>query len=301
MRRAHIYWVGMAIFGLAIGLPFAWGFSQFHRSSQPHEEPHTYRHPPIIQSEKAQTTPKQPNDHDWWGPEAWLLYVTVPLMIFTGLLYKSTSALALDTRKASAKALAASTKAMNLANREFEATHRPWISIKSMAPVSSFVIDDGGAHVAIEFVLENVGKSPAVNVTVSAEMRPVIGLGFGVKEQNDICERERSNPPEIGPFGHTLFPGQTFTIKVRMTIPPEDIDRLRTERGPRPKLFGPFIVGCVGYKFTFAEGHHQTGFISHLRRSDPESNSGRLFVAEDGHIPSLELILSPSYVGSFAD
>jgi hypothetical protein len=190
---------------------------------------------------------------------------------------------------------------VRLAREEFTATHRPWVSIKSMTAVSPLVIDEGGAHVTIQFILENVGGSPAVNVTVASEMGPNVGADFGVKEQRDLCQRERDGSPEIGPFGHTLFPDQTFTIDVPVYIPPETMDALRPEKGSRLKLFGPFIVGCVSYKFTFVEGYHQTGFILALRRRDPNSPAGRIFPVEDGEIPMADLILTPSYVGSFAD
>jgi hypothetical protein len=132
-------------------------------------------------------------------------------------------------------------------------------------------------------------------------MGPNVGADFGVKEQRDLCQRERDGSPEIGPFGHTLFPDQTFTIDVPVYIPPETMDAPRPEKGSRLKLFGPIIVGCVSYKFTFVEGYHQTGFILALRRRDPNSPAGRIFPVEDGEIPMADLILTPSYVGSFAD
>jgi len=102
LRRTHVFWVGCATFGLAIGLPAGWGLSHFYHPQQGSSR---------SISNPAQEQADGHKAHDWQSPEAWLVYITGALALATGLLYWSTKTLATDADRASKKALAASTKA----------------------------------------------------------------------------------------------------------------------------------------------------------------------------------------------
>lgn len=102
LRRTHVFWVGCAIFGLAIGLPAGWGLLQFHKPQQGSGG---------SSGNPAQQQPDGHKAHDWMSPEAWLVYITGALAVATFLLFWSTKRLATDADRSSKKALAASTKA----------------------------------------------------------------------------------------------------------------------------------------------------------------------------------------------
>jgi hypothetical protein len=100
--------VGMAVDGLSVGLPVLWSFSQFHHphpqesgggnAGKPDSNVPSHGTP----SGNSKASPQQENGHkphDWDGPEAWLVYITAPLALFTGLLYLSTRRLAADSKQ----------------------------------------------------------------------------------------------------------------------------------------------------------------------------------------------------------
>lgn len=142
-------------FGLAIGLPLGWGLSQFHPSNEHQRASDSAQHAKATpdasgESNKPEAAPKQPEYHrDWWGPEAFLVYVTVPLMVFTGFLFKSTRDLARDARRSSASAL-------KMAREEYIASHRPRMRVREFKMIGP---GDGNA---IRWTLSNVGGSNAV-------------------------------------------------------------------------------------------------------------------------------------------
>lgn len=182
------------------------------------------------------------------------------------------------------------------------ATNRPWVSV-DIGIGSDLVYDtEGNARITINFLLKNVGKSPAANVQIIPKIAVIFGDSKSI--QKEIAAAVRMKPPGLGNLGVTLFPGDTQLHAQSLPISRADIDafnkKMAADYGEMSigTAFLPTLVGCVDYKFTFTEGHHQTGFILDLRRRDPATpNAAFGFDIKDGNVAANRLSLIQGFIG----
>jgi hypothetical protein len=214
---------------------------------------------------------------------------TVVLAISTILLWNATRNLGKDTRDS-----------IKVAQKDFTATHRPWVSV-DLAVASDLTYDtQGDAHIAINFTLKNTGHSPAANVSVEAAMfTPSQTRHDAIAAQNEMCGNVRKQAPTRGRLGHTIFPGDVFAVQLILPIPRKDIEAA-IGHSEESKWFAPTLIGCVDYKFTFEDGHHQTGFYADLHKHAP-NNPANMFNADEGSVPAAHIQLVHGFIGGYAD
>jgi hypothetical protein len=141
IKRAVAFWIGFAIYGLAIGLPTWWGFSQFHPPAS---------HSPQAQGDKAaQRDPKEEADEK-------IADYTLALAVFTGVLTLATIGL-----------MGATFFQLRLGRQEFIATHRPILRARR------FYINrlTDGHPIKVEFEIANIGDSEAQGVIVHLQVK----------------------------------------------------------------------------------------------------------------------------------
>ena len=198
-----------------------------------------------------------------------------------------------DTLKALAKTDAAIEQTRRLADAAgqsaetaknvFVTDQRPWVAV---APhiVSDLKWDtNGDARVTVDILTENTGKTPAVNIDVSAEF-VVLKLDDPRPYQKRLCDPIRTRVQSPWSIGEILFPAHPEHYLWNLPISHSAIEEFNTweakafglSDNERRKNFHPALIGCVDYKFTFAEGHHQTGFINDLFRD----GMGGIYVGE---------------------
>ena len=240
---------------------------------------------------------------------------TIVLAISTIYLCKSTAGLEkfaeqqASEMKESIAAAKDAVKAASDANRlnrdNFLATERPWIAadIEVGGPLR---YDVNGANITLRFQLKNVGHSPATHLWIRPQG---LALPFGIDNfdpraiQQKIYTEMKTRP--LSPWGITLFPGDTIVENMTMSIGAEELKRSTQI----VDFIEPTIVGTIDYSFVFEDGHHQTGFVVELRRSDtprPESTAKKRSPAaifpDEGDIPATELRLYRSFLGNeYAD
>jgi hypothetical protein len=200
-----------------------------------------------------------------------LAYFTAGLFAATIALFNATAGLAFfgwrqsKDMKASivvAKVAAdAAKESADVAKDTLVATNRPWISV-GISIGSDLTYDgQGDARVIINFVLKNVGKSPAANVQIDAEIVPIFGDTRPF--QKAIADRNKIRPAGLGNLGVTLFPDEIQTHSHNLPISRASIDthvkKMAADFGDDAAkkmglTFLATLVGCVDYKFTFAEG-----------------------------------------------
>jgi hypothetical protein len=180
-------------------------------------------------------------------------------------------------------------------------SNRPWISLQPEIGSDLTYDEQGNARIVINFILQNVGKFPAANVQIDAEIIPVFGDARPF--QKAIAERNRLRPAGLGNLGVTVFPGPPQVHSQNLRIPRAAIEafhkKIISDFGVEAKAeakmgvtYLPSLVGVVDYEFTFAEGHHQTGFILDLRKKDPRNPNAALhFDVQEGTIPKSRLWL----------
>jgi hypothetical protein len=185
LRRYLPLWIGIAVFGLAIGLPFGWGFSQFRHSSQ---VPREAAEPPA----QAQSGQAQSSETYWErltsdpsaGGTLLLCLITAVLARYTYRLFRATADLARDTRTASDAALTASTEGLLVARSALIATNRAWIHSPEVfvgsQPLLFYSKDrpSTGAQASVAIRITNVGNAPAIRVTMHTRL--MAGMGAGV-------------------------------------------------------------------------------------------------------------------------
>jgi len=195
-----------------------------------------------------------------------------------------------EQTKATQTAAAAALASAEVAQRQMELSERPWLSLDARLTIPlSFDAEHGGASLTVQFLLTNVGHSPAANAWIPAS---VILEGNPIEEQEKLCGPYREKK-ERWPLGYTIFPGQTMPQPIGLTIEQKDIDAALARGGG---FLFPSIIGCVDYGFEFSTGHHQTGFIFHLLV--PSDRPGiMLGIKPAPSVPEAQLAWSPIGAG----
>ena len=115
-----------------------------------------------------------------------------------------------------------------------------------------------------------------------------ISLPLPLTAQKHLCLPLRSHSkPDFDAF--ILFPDSQIERQQGVSVSAADVQSGETvPKDDRPfAVF--FVLGCVDYRFEFESGHHQTGFVYELRKS--ELRNGLLY---DRIYPSSNVIVPRS-------
>jgi ElaB/YqjD/DUF883 family membrane-anchored ribosome-binding protein len=166
-------------------------------------------------------------------------------------------------------ALQAQTKASSAQLEVMRDADRPWINVDILIK-SPLTYDGDAAAVGFTFVVANIGRSPAQNVSVTPTLTPAF-LGDDLKEiETRVCDAAAA-PIGMGYFRYVLFPGHPFTQEPWMNISVKDLD---SHWGKMPQVAKPpdslpiALVGCVDYTYESSARHHQTAFAVDLLMKD---------------------------------
>jgi hypothetical protein len=224
--------------------------------------------------------------------QVWLFWVQLRF-IRIGLADTKNAA---DAAKISADAAMGSTE---VAKTTFTMANRPWIAV-DMEIASDLTYDsEGTPRVTIKFILTNIGHSPAANIQVDAVLLPI--FGNAAPFQKEIASRIGVRTPKVSDFGITIFPSGRRIMSIDMPIQQEATKAFTCYSEDSFEIsnilrstehFCATLIGSVNYKYTFAEGHHQTGFICRLVNFSDEFPKGSLtFARSDKIIPRSRLAL----------
>jgi hypothetical protein len=180
---------------------------------------------------------------------------TLWLTIFTGVLAVSTIGLWVVTWRGArvAKDSADAAKGANVLAREnFVSSERPWLWLVDIADGGSVSIKGDEVRVTTQFVVKNLGKSPAVRVTVRCRIIPQIGDGAYVQRAFEDIFARYKNPNYF--LQTVLAAGDSFrTSKFGTKIKRDEL----VPGGDRAPIG---IIGFIDYQFTFQSGRHMTPF-----------------------------------------
>lgn len=306
LRRFAILWiVYTATFAFIAGAVFSWSLRPVQQVQQQ-------------QQSEAVAKPDQKGDQQHQAKSLWdrtwedavALYTAV-LTIFTGLLAVisgiqigfliQADKMARRSFIATRRSADAAKKSANVARDTLIVNNRPWVAVGITIGSDLTYDQQGDARVVIVFTLKNVGNSPAANVTVHAEIVPV--FGDPIPFQKELSDRAKLRPVGLNIDGVTLFPGETQTHAHNLPISRASMEqfhqKFKTDFGDDiAGRFFPTLVGCIDYKFTFEDGHHQTGFILDLRKRDATNpNLALTFDIAEGTVPANRLWLIQGFIG----
>jgi hypothetical protein len=158
--------------------------------------------------------------------------------------------------------------------RQIELPHRPWVQVTVKVVGDGLMFtSEGSAGITLRVSMLNSGSSPAMRVFPEIEIYPQGPSRLRPPaEQRRLCEPLRNLGRDSGwGFPTTLFPERTEIRDVKISMMADEIRTASSgsaDSDSTTKTCVPFVVGCVDYMFHFAEGHHQTGFIFILSRTD---------------------------------
>jgi hypothetical protein len=181
---------------------------------------------------------------------------------------------------------------IEIAQRQFELTGRPWLAF-SVRPVSPLTFgDQGSMSLTLSLTARNVGRSVAVNVTINAR---IIVAKFLSAQQQIIDEQRlvcRSVFTEV--LSYVVFPEEAHTAPISFNL---DGRTLEKGRSPNTHIIDLFLVGCVDYQFSGHDRHHQTRFAYEIRRKtvDFPKSIGVIMIGES--VPLEHVYLQKSFIG----
>jgi hypothetical protein len=165
--------------------------------------------------------------------------------------------------------LQAQTKASSAQLEVMRNADRPWINVDVFI-TSPLTYDGDSVAIGFTFVISDIGRSPAQNVSITPRLTPAF-LGDDLKEiEKRVCD-DAASPIGMGSLRYVLFPGHPFTQVTGMNISVKDLD---SHWGKIPPGVGPpepmpiSLVGCVDYTYESSSRHHQTAFAADVRVKD---------------------------------
>lgn len=279
--------------------------SQPVQSSAP-EQRGTARAPLFIQSipaaESASDAAHKVYEHhekptlDRWltGSTVALAVFTLVLAIFTALMWVATYRLALHSKKTGDQqatdtkaALEIARDAANASKKSADASLialRPWLSCKVEITEPLSFNEAGDPIFKITFIVENVGKTPAMSVSLSF---PTLNL-FAPGVEHSILKLQRlaslnrglgvpvktppgyHEPPPgviVNPVGRVLFPGETHREHLAMPISKAQIVESCKDISPETH-FWPELIVLVSYVYNLAETRADTGYVFTIKRNN---------------------------------
>lgn len=220
---------------------------------------------------------------------------TLAIAAFTGTLWWSTRGLWKVTDEsirdgaraadAASRSADASERSIQVSRELFVESNRPWLKIESVRLTDDIRKDVNGLRISAEFVVKNIGKSPAENILIHPYAYAT--LRNYVESARDLIDdyRRRTRPP----WGPTVFPYDRLSEPIAFYITNTELKMV--EREENNFLF-PFFFCVINYFYGGSEGSHQTVATFELRQRD-----GRGIIA-DGIIPLANVVLFRPHTGA---
>lgn len=204
-----------------------------------------------------------------------------------------------ESNKTATKAAAAAETAANATKSEVEASHRPWIKVE-LNLLGDFARDKSGGWVLpVEFTMTNIGNG----VAQGAYPHPGFFAGEGFAD--DVLNAQAQLASEFSPIadssrlGFTIFPGDSFTVRVDVTLSANTVTEKNAhdQMGFADCLPHLFIVGSVHYKSTIGATRYRTGFIRKFGSSQKSKHGTSILLPQKDVISLNELAMSQYIAG----
>ena len=188
------------------------------------------------------------------------------------------------------RAADAAAQANRVSFRAYLDDQRPWLTLK-VEIAGDLVWIAKGLALPLRFVLENIGRTPALDVQPHVEARAYLRLPNLSEAQLVIDDRARR---ETRRDGFTVFPDQTRERQVAALVPLSSIAFIGNPYGRTDNLdevqFRIVVIGCVSYRPRVSGVIYRTGFIYAAHETGDDKSLG-LFRRGAGDIPKEQLQL----------
>jgi hypothetical protein len=211
-----------------------------------------------------------------------IAFGTVMIAVFTWTLWRS-----------NVKLWSITNKSVDLARDDFNATHRPWISVTYAAITVGLSWAGRNAVVGLDVFVKNTGNSPAQRVSLAATIFPFLVNDDIPQEIARLQESHRTSTrrPIIE---RALFPGaqDDLIIPRVLVIAETKIASLKDMYGDPAVEMVPVILGSIEYYFSFGEREpHYTPFVFHLWRTAGSPNDRLTFRLDGSSVAKENMLL----------
>jgi hypothetical protein len=184
------------------------------------------------------------------------------------------------------------------------AANRAWIKIQ-IGVGGPIEYNVNGANFTLIYMLENVGKSPALNIVFHPRLIDYATGGITGELLKHIQLRKEFSIPASFGYGYALFPGEKLEQPITVSMTQEQIKEAAKQL---PAIY-PAVIGSVTYRTGLDDAVHQTGFAVQIHRSEEprpfttERNYAHSVIwTEEGDVPADQVRLSRSFLeGGYAD
>jgi Domain of unknown function (DUF4062) len=177
---------------------------------------------------------------------------------------------------------------------------RPWIYIGDPVVNSPLRFIPAGATINLRFPLKNVGKSPAVNVSLQHQFIPASPeRSAPAEEQKRFVSQLRAAPDRLVFGERSIFQGETIISEIDVFVPQREIDDANAELikagGPKD-TFLPIFVACAVYRFNHEGRRHFTCIVGDLHNAN-HGGLSKPFDLKGGDIPANQVAATQLYGG----
>lgn len=219
------------------------------------------------------------------------------LVAFTGVLAVATIGLGIATYKLwrvserqaghMERSLAITNTAAEAAQRNADAALfalRPWVSCEASIIGDLTYRDNGDPCIAIRFILENNGHSPAMGVQLLPRFHLLSPAhAHSIQGQQRLADLLKGLPAQDR--GLLLFPGDEHIFDIELPISKIEIEKSIEDIKPHRQFF-PELIVLVSYTYPLASHSPQTGLIYEVERIVPDEVSGFAFTLDGPDVPA---------------
>jgi hypothetical protein len=189
-------------------------------------------------------------------------------------------------------------EAVGTAQRQLDATDRPWIKVTVSSARSSLRVDEKGTWFTLQLTGTNVGRTIALNIVPSAITVPFRGDGTDEpgERQADVCGSAQKVAGASGLQVNGLFPGEDFTVLMITPVTKRMVGNRPLPFDPKSwggKHFTAMFVGCVAYRTAVSPIVHHTWFAYEISKK-----GGPIAVGDDLKAADIDLNKSPWFNGA---
>jgi len=218
---------------------------------------------------------------------------------------KVTAILALIAAAASAFSAYCANEQNRIATKALLASQRPWVTAEQISLKSDLVFDREGGHVAVAYVLKNVGNTVGTHVEVEADVVPHVlqalvsddppytaSIMINVSLQaSAVCKAFAEDSDKLSSenreWGESIFPNNTVPGSTAATMNSTEITQTMKESSTQPSGFFGIFNLCVTYRSPFDSQAHQTGYTFLVGK--PDQIYKALIDPKGGRIPKSAL------------
>jgi hypothetical protein len=182
---------------------------------------------------------------------------------------------------------------IKLARDDFNATHRPWISVTSVTINFGLTWVQGNAMIGLNVFCKNTGNSPAQRVSLAANVFPFLVNDDIPGEIAKLQESHRTSTRRPI-LERTLFPGTQDDLLITrgLMITEAEIASLKDIHGDPAVEMIPVILGSIEYYFSFGERvPHYTPLVFHLWRTMGSPDVRLTFGLDGSNVEARNMIL----------